>query len=423
MSKKNMFNKKFLIKSIAGLIAAVPLMAGFTATSSVIKPYSSSISTVSKDLKAFENTGELNGFTIDNSFASEGFTLLKLLNNPADGQVATDSGIGIKIPNFSDPTQEAQTKAQEILSAYSGIPSNIVTTGQNSNIEKIIRVDSGMWSTSGNGKYKIFNLGAMSTYSNNYQNATAPDSPRDFSSYNLTTESVLPAFNQRSYTDEEGVQKTENISESFFDKNGILALQVTVSKPVAAGTPTWESYYMLIPGFGGSLTSNASSNNPMLASNLYSSGVKAVSDNDLTSFLNSSWQFDGEKSRVPKISVVSRNNDAGSGILNFSSSFSFDLPQDIPFNGSFQGVTDGNVSNLNPIPGKKIGVDGSNNTYFSKISYDLNFKISGFQPSPAVSDTEVFIIVIVIIAAAVAISIAAFAVTLVTRKIRFKNKM
>ncbi len=424
MFKKNMFKRKKILKSLFGILVIAPVITGFAVNNKSLEPYS--VSSLSQNLHAFTNGQKLPGFEVDTSYAKDGYTLLKILNS-GEGSAATNSGVGIKIPNFSSSDEQAQESAKNILSTYNSLPSNIVTTGNESNIENIVWVDSTTWNTTGDNKYKIFNLGSTSTYLNYYQNnpnnTSGSTTPTSFAAYNVTTTSQLPAFNQRTITNSDGNTTTENVSEEFLNANGILALQITVSQVNAAATggAQWESYYVLIPGFGGNLTNNALSNNPMLPSNLYTSGVESVSDGDLNNFLKNSWK-ENATLVVPKIYLVSRKNDSANGILSFTSSFDFTLPDEIYFSTTFQGVTDTDVSSLSPIAGKNVNVT-DNNTYFSQISYDMNFKVDGFQPSPAVSDTQVFIIVIVIIAAAVAISLLGFAVTLVTRKIRFKNKM
>lgn len=423
MLKKNILMRKKIIKGLFGIFALSPIIAGFVINNSSNESFSG----ISQNLQAFSNGQKISGFQVDDSYAHEGYTLLNMLNRSENGEdTSTISGIGIKIPNFSSSDEQAHKKAKEILSIYNGLPSNIVTVGNDSNIENIVWVDNSKWNTTGNSKYKIFNLGSTSTYENNSQNnpnsSDGAHVPTSFSGYNITTKSQLPAFNQKTSTDSEGNAVTENISEEFFNSNGVLALQITVS-PINTSTTTaqWQSFYVLIPGFGGNLTNNALSNNPMLPSQLYTSGVDSVSDNDLNNFLVKSWQ-ENSTSVFPNISVVSRNNDSANGILNFTSSFNFALPENIQFSSSFQGVTDSDISSLTPVTGQNVNVT-TNNTYLSKVSYDMNFKISGFQPSPAVSDIQVFIIVIVIIASAVAISLLAFGVTTITKKIRFKNKM
>ncbi|MDE5545224.1 MAG: hypothetical protein K2I76_01280 [Malacoplasma sp.] len=425
MFKKNMLKrKKIFKKGLFGILAVTPIITGFLINDN---SQNHNLSSVSQNLQAFSNGQSFPGFVVDTSFASQGYSLLKLLDNSTENQ-GTESGIGIKIPNFSNSDEQAQENAKNILSTYSGLPSNIVTVGSESNIENIIWVDNTKWNTVGDNKYKIFNLGSTSTYSEYYQNnenaGDGSNVPTSLSDYKVTVSSQLPSFNQRVLTGDDGTTTTENVSEEFLDKNGILALQITVSQFSTAstgGAVQWESFYILIPGFGGNLTNNALSNNPMLPSNLYTSGVDAISDRDLNNFLQSSWQ-ENRTSVVPNISLVSRKNDAANGILSFTSSFNFNLPDDIQFSSTFKGVTDSSISSLTPITGKNINITDTN-TYFSQISYDMNFKVNGFQPSPAVSDTQVFIIVIVIIAAAVVISILGFAVTIVSRRIRFKNKM
>ena len=423
MFKKNMFKRKKILKGLFGLFAIAPVITGFAINNN---SQSHSVSSLSQSLHAFTNGEKFPGFEVDTSYAKDGYTLLKLLSS-SEGNTTTNSGIGIKIPNFSSSDEQAQESAKNILSTYNSLPSNIVTTGDESNIENIIWVDGTAWNVTGDNKYKIFNLGSTSTYLNYYQNnpnnTGGSTTPTSFAPYNVTTISQLPAFNQRTTTNSDGNTTTENISEEFLNANGILALQISVSQVNATttGGAQWESYYVLIPGFGGNLTNNALSNNPMLPSNLYTSGVESVSDRDLNNFLKDSWE-ENATSVMPDIYLISRKNDSANGTLSFTSSFDFTLPDDIQFSTTFQGVTDTDVSSLSPITGRNVNVT-DNNTYFSQVSYDMNFKVDGFQPSPAVSDTQVFIIVIVIIAAAVAISLLGFAVTLVSRKIRFKNKM
>lgn len=375
-------------------------------------------------------------YQLDTSTASKGYSRLKVLDS--DGKA---SGISIKIPNFSNESETAQATATQILGSYNGIPSNIVTTGTSSNISNIIDIDTSVWKSTSDSSNpsKIFNLGAASTYNNNYRNNSNGTSSTSGSTTTtpiafrtVTSTSALPAFNQVTSTNSDGTTTNTQVTEQFLDDNGILALQVTVvpASINVSQNPTYQSFYLLIPGFGGYLNNNAMSNNPMLPSSYYSSGVSSVSNSSLVSFLSNSFSTSSSQGK-PTISVVSRNNDNLQGILNFTSNFTFTNTSGITFSNGFGGVTDNNASSLSATTGKSVAVvstttTGNNytNIYTSgSTSYDMNFTISGFQPISAISDTNVIIITGVIIATVIIICVAGYFTSKAIKAIRYRNAL
>lgn len=436
--------KKILISSGLFVTASFPLIGAsivnnITMSNSKQGTLSNSSNTLQKindSLNDDISTTSGSSYRLDTSTANEGYSLLKVLDN--DGN---DSGIAIKLPNFSNSSKKAQSTASQILAAYNSIPSNIVTTGSSSNILNIINIDTSKWKSTSDSSNpsKIFNLGATSTYNNNYRNnssgsagssgGSSTTTPTSFDYVSSTSQ--LPAFNQVSTNVNETTTNTP-VTQDYLDNNGILALQITVTSAstTSGQQANYQSYYLLIPGFGGSLNNNAMSNNPMLPSDYYSSGVSSVSNENLIKFLSDSYSSTSESDR-PNISISSRDNNNLQGILNFTSTFAFLNNSGISFNNGFAGVTDSNVSSLSSTTGKNVSVVSTTtssssytNTYTNTaISYDLNFTVSGFQPMSAVSDSNVMIITGAIIVTVVIFCIVAYLVTKAAKIIRYKHAL
>ncbi|MCF0217935.1 MAG: hypothetical protein HUJ42_02715 [Malacoplasma sp.] len=390
---------------------------------------------------------------IDTSTAKDGYNLVHLIKS--DGK---DSGIAIKIPDFSNPDAAAQKTANSILNIYQSVPSNLISyvpsapstqgTTSATTLSNLIQFDSTIWQTKDlTNAPRIFNLGSVSTYNNYYQNAatgnnatgdnTAQTSnlPTNFSSYNLDSTKNLPAL---VYHDNSGGTPIV-ASEDYLNQNGILALQISVSANSTGATQLgWQSFYVLLSGFGGSLTGNASSNNVMLPASYYKNGVNGVSDANLVSFLLSSFSTrsnastsnnSADNASVPNIKIVERNNDNVNGVLSYTSNFLFNIPSNLAFSESFNGITDSQLNSLQDATGSNTGLvavspQGANaNVYYENTSYNLNFVSSGFQPTPPVSNTDVLIIVIVIIAVVVIACVSLYFITKLSRKIRFQKAL
>lgn len=430
MNKKA--KKKFLLRTsiLSTLVVLFGSSIGFS-TNTVYQ-----ISKVSNELNSSKTARVSNNYKLNTDNAANGWNEYRLLKS--DG---TDSGIGVKVPNFSNTSSsEAQLEANTILKMYQSLPSTISTKSKdnpqatNPNfkdlaISDLITVDSSKWQTEGTSSVKVFNLSSYSTYKDNYQNNisnTSNQTPTEFS--NLSIDNSLPAFNDLKLSDDETQQVTENLLDSL----GILCLQITVTAKSATTSSGWESFYLMIPGFGGSLSeSKIAQNNVMLPTNYYSSGVGSVSNSDLVSYLLSVWQTNKSLSStyasIPTISISSRKNNANTGQINFTSTFSFSTnisnSSGLSFKDSFAGVVDSATTSLTQAINGHISVDNSSNVYNTNISYDRNFVSSGFQPSPAVSNSNVLIITVVIIGVITAICALAFVASTYSRKIRFKNSM
>ncbi|RXY96498.1 hypothetical protein D8X55_03425 [Malacoplasma penetrans] len=420
MNKKT--KKKFLLKTaFTALIASAALPIAFSAN------VNHQVSKVSNSLNATEaQTRTTNNFRLSTSNAANGYNEYRLLDSSG-----TDQGIGIKVPNFTNTSESAQNTANTILQMYSGLPSVVSTKGDSTeysdwSISNLISIDATKWQTSGTNVAKIFNLSSYSTYKNNYQNnSTSTATPTAFN--NLDADNTLPAFADLRISDD----NTQQVTENYLDSLGLLCLQITVTQATNASTggATWQSFYVMIPGFGGSLkSSKVTKNNIMLPSNYYASGVSSVSNDNLVSYLNSSWENTKGNVSRPNITISSRNNNASSGEMSFTSTFSFDTniegsQSNVSLKDSFNGIVDSSTTSFSQTTNQHISVDAGTNVYDTAISYSRTFVSTGFQPSPVVSNQEVIIITSVIIGIIFCLCVLAYIVSLYTRKLRFRNSM
>lgn len=316
------------------------------------------------------------------------------------------TGISIKIPDFSSNPQ----KAANILNTYNTESQNIDTSIQNigniNNIYSILEFDNTLYGPTNSDVSKrpeIFNLGSKEAYLNNYGNSVVSSTVgqntwKTYNSSDLTNANSLPAF--------ENKDNEQKITQSYLNEQGILALQITAFKQ-SSGTAQSVGYYILLSGFGTSLSKNSASSNPMLPGNDYVNSVGAVSDQTLLNNI----EFDGLGQNNLTKSVVSgtRINEQNTGTISMEIAFKWSIPENIKFSSGFQGLISQSRANSYTNGGNDQNiVYKETNFYKNETDWKKDFTFTGFQPAPNISNVEIIGIVAGVIGSVVVICSIAF---------------
>lgn len=359
--------------------------------------------------------------------------------NPILDSEGKETGIFLKVPDFSvDPK-----KAELISTTYNFLPSNLTSTynveGHQdiTSIFNILEFDKNTWavgnnnSQSGvtaNAKPIAFNLSSKRTYDENTYvnpNSTSGNNSEPKKANSLLIKSdkeSLPAFGSRSDND--------NIAfnEDFFDLNGILVVQLVLfdkseARASDAQEGKYKTFYLTISGFSNKL-SEITSNNITLPGELYSNTVFDITDK----ILLDSIKFSSTITPTPKnfnenlskeIVKDSRNNDYSKGKIEFTAQFSWNIKNPVKFNTSFTGLLSDAMKKDN---NGKVGLRYDETKSIPVVTkYSRDYEFSGFQPSPAISDTQVIIIVSSIVSGTIAICTILFLTIFIFQKIKRKR--
>lgn len=219
---------------------------------------------------------------------------------------------------------------------------------------------------------------------------------------NVTTN--LNAFNKMGNTD---------VSENLLNSLGILYVKVTTYNRTSQ-TISYTDYIML-SGFGSSLSSSSSSGVLTPSGEEFKKKVPDLSDNDLANYPTFDTDFKNQDTinnvvaqTDPQVrEVMNRQDYARNGSVKYTVNFDWEVNQNI----------------YNSAKAINNGASTSSSTSFLNREMSKDFSISGFQPSSNVTTRETVIIVASIIAAGVIISALLYVVSLFTRKIRNAKKM
>lgn len=221
---------------------------------------------------------------------------------------------------------------------------------------------------------------------------------------NVTTN--LSSFNKIGETD---------ISENLLNSLGILFVKITTYDKSAQSTVYTD--YVMLSGFGSSLSSSSSSGVLTPNGEEFKKKVPDLSNNDLANYPTFVSDFENKDTvntvkanTDPQMKIVSnRQDDARNGSVKYDVNFNWEINEQI-YNSA-------KVTNTG------TGTSNSGQKSYLNREMEKSFSISGFQPSSNITTRETVIIVASIIAAGVVVSICVYIVSLFTRKIRNSRKM
>lgn len=332
-----------------------------------------------------------------------------------------NTGISIKVPDFSGDKQVAQRISSTYKNKPTGISTNIsqkITSGNTTsfptnNIYSILEFDKKWANVDDQTNHPVaFNLGRKSDYADNKSNVIVSGGS-EFSSFtfeDLADLSSLPAFDNTN-------DEVQPINEKYLDDNGVLALQVTLTNRSSNNQKT--TYYLLISGFGTGMDKNSSSSNPMLPASEYVNNVGDISN----SFLLKNIKFSSETNLNKEVVNGSRVNNPNSGSISLTAQFNWEIPENIKFKDTFAGII--------PLSRTQSGsntVDESlkykkENDFSVSTTWSKEFMFSGFQPAPDLSTGALIGLIIGIITTICLVSLISFGLSKLMKAYLSKKRM